>query len=70
MKKQSIYIMGLILALVPTGAQAHAQLTLHHHSSGDYWLSLIPEILLIVGAFAGILMLVRRHQKVKISHKK
>ena len=70
MKKLSIYVMGLLGGLTPALAQAHAQLTPHQHSNAGYWLSLIPEILLVIAALAGVSLLIRRIKKIKINRRK
>lgn len=70
MKKLSIYVMGLLGGLTPALALAHAQFTPHHHSDSDYWLSLIPEILLVIAALAGVSLLIRRIKKIRIDRRK
>ena len=65
MKKRSFYIAALFYGLAPTIASAHAQFTTHHHEDSGYWLSLIPEILLVVSFVAAVLLAMRHIRKVR-----
>ncbi len=57
MRKLSSYLTGLLCGLAPTMVQAHAQFTPHHHSEGTYWLSELPELLVVGALLAGLALL-------------
>lgn len=69
MKKLSIYVFGLFYGLTPGLVQAHAQFTAHHHSDGEYWLSVLPEIVLVVLSLGAIRKLINHLKKTKSSVK-
>ena len=65
MNRHLFYVVGLAYGITPSFATAHTRLIAHHHNESDYWLSMVPEIVLAGLSLVAIAMVLSHIKRAK-----